>query len=103
MRKILMVNGENHSMNTMRKMIASMQGEYTADYATTGQEALQYLARQTYNAVVVDMHLTGIPGHQLLDYIRKEYPDTIRFAISAEVDQQTGLKAAFSVHQALIS
>ena len=101
MKRLLMVDGENTSIRTMQQVVSSMQGEYSADYARTGQEALQCLARGSYNAVVVGMHLPGIPGLQLLDYIRKEYPDTIRFGISSDVNQQTSLKAASSVHQFL--
>jgi response regulator RpfG family c-di-GMP phosphodiesterase len=40
-------------------------------------------------------------GAELLERVKKEFPDTIRFALSGQSDQETWMRSLGSAHQFL--
>ncbi|MBU2520847.1 MAG: response regulator, partial [Proteobacteria bacterium] len=42
-----------------------------------GREAIECLNKDSYDIVLLDMIMPGMNGHQVMDFIKKQYPDTM--------------------------
>lgn len=72
--RILIVDDEPQYQEVF-KMILEVNGYY-AQTASSGKEALKILEKDTFNLVLTDLRMEGMDGVQLLDEIKKHYPDT---------------------------
>ncbi len=71
--KILLVDDEERFRNNLRKMLASEGFEVTA--AGSGEAALEELARQPYDVILLDMRMPGMDGLATLAAIKERHPD----------------------------
>ena len=56
---------------------------YQTESAENGKEALQKLAKNNYDTLFVDMKMPGMSGFELLETVKKLYPDTAVVIITA--------------------
>ena len=73
--------------------------EWKTFYAEGGNAALDILAEQKIDIVVVDISMTGIGGAQLLKIVQEDYPRIIRMVISDCTDQEQIIKSTKLAHQ----
>jgi HD-like signal output (HDOD) protein/CheY-like chemotaxis protein len=101
MRRILFVDDEPMVLAGLRRSLYFMCQEWEMQFVSGGQEALETMARQPFDAVVTDMRMPVMNGAQLLDEVRQRYPQCLRFVLSGQADQQTILKTVTPAHQFL--
>ena len=80
----------------MCKLIkASLELEgHQVDTAFSGAEALRKIdSRSHYDIVITDLKMDNIDGMQVLDYVRKNSPQTEVIIITAFATQETALEA----------
>ena len=71
--RVLFVDDEEELVSTLVERL-----EYRgiiADYAITGDKALEKLQHEKYNVIVVDLKLPGISGEELIHIVNKSYPN----------------------------
>jgi HD-like signal output (HDOD) protein/CheY-like chemotaxis protein len=85
---------ENHSI--------SSDGPWMTDFAGTGQEALILVDQKQFDAVVVDVQLSGMSGIELLDRIMVRQPKALRVIISDIEDAERTVKCVGKAHQHLL-
>ena len=91
MPNILIVDNEE---KFCKVIIAALQLEnLNADYVTSGEAALAYLAKNTVDVIVSDLRMDGIDGLQLLEAVKKNYPNTEFILMTAYATQQTAVDA----------
>ncbi len=100
-RTILFVDDEPNILMGLKRMLRPMRDKWELLFATSGAEALELMAAHHVDAVVSDMRMPGMDGPQLLRRIQKEYPDTIRFALSGYSDQEMVGQSIAPTHQYL--
>ena len=100
-RSILFVDDESRVLDGLQRMLRSLRNEWDMAFVTSGELALQAMAGKRFDVVVSDIRMPGMDGAELLTRIKDEYPDTIRFALSGQSDQETWLKTVNSAHQFL--
>ncbi len=61
--------------------------------ATDGRQALEILARESVALLVSDINMPGMSGIELLDTVRKEYPDVAVIMVTAVDDRETAMRA----------
>jgi DNA-binding NtrC family response regulator len=66
---ILVVDDERNILSSVSRALA-LEG-YEVEVAGSGEIALQKLAKQTFEAILLDVQLPGIDGLQLLDVLRE--------------------------------
>ena len=72
--KILLVDDEERFRTNLAKMLA-VQG-FEVNTKDSGQGALEELARQPYDVILLDMRMPAMDGLETLAAIKEAYPDT---------------------------
>ena len=69
---VLLVDDEEELVLTLIERLA-YRG-ITADYATSGDKAIEKFGNSSYDIVVIDLKLPGMSGEELLRYVKKSHP-----------------------------
>jgi len=96
--QVLFVDDEPNILNGLKRLMRGQREEWEMNFCSSGQEALDLLARQTMDVVVSDMRMPGLDGAQLLDRVRKLYPGTIRVILSGYADSESVLRTVGPAH-----
>lgn len=100
-KRILFVDDETNVLAALQRSLRSMRNEWIMEFASSGQEALQAMARQPFDVIVTDMRMPGMGGAQLLDQVREKFPQTVRMVLSGQCDRETILTSVGPTHQYL--
>lgn len=73
--RILIVDDEDIVLKSCLRVLQKL--DYEIDIAYSGQTALDNLEKKKYDIVVTDLMMPGMDGMQLLEEIKKRYPDVI--------------------------
>ena len=68
--KILVVEDEYDGQQVVSKILRYMGIQ--SDVAATAEEAMDFIAQQTYNAAIIDLALPGMDGMELIAQIRSD-------------------------------
>jgi DNA-binding NtrC family response regulator len=100
MATILIVDDDTLIRDTLHELLSGAHECHTADRA---EQALAYLEMESYDAVLTDINMPGLSGHDLLNHIRSTHPATPVIVISgialedtAAVFNQLGVFAYFT-------
>lgn len=95
--RILMVDDEQDAQELFRQNFRReiRQGIYSFDFALSGEAALEELKIQEPRVVLVlsDINMPGMSGMDLLEKVRKHWPQVAVFMITAYGDEATEAKA----------
>jgi response regulator RpfG family c-di-GMP phosphodiesterase len=89
--RVLVVDDET----SVRKLLAVMLEESAISHesAPGGAEALKFLSREPFDAVISDLQMPGMSGLDLLAQVRRQYPN-LAFLMATGVDDiRVGLQA----------
>lgn len=98
MRRILFVDDEINVLRGLRRALHSMQGSWEMLFVQTGKEAIDALTRYKIDVIVSDMRMPEMNGIQLLDYVRKHFPNVVRIVLSGHADEQAVLQYVGKTH-----
>jgi putative nucleotidyltransferase with HDIG domain len=101
MRRILFVDDEPKVLDGLKRMLHGMRREWEMAFATSGQDALEILRTQPFDVLISDMRMPGMDGYQLLDRVRRLYPQVVRIILSGYSDHEMILKSVLTAHQFL--
>lgn len=62
---------------------------YNVDIASSGIKALELLRNKNYAILISDQSMPEMSGTELLEIVKEEYPDTMRFILTAYTDYKT--------------
>lgn len=102
MRNILFVDDEPNILEGLQRMLFPLQREWHMAFASSGQEALDLMKQEHFDVVVTDMRMPGMDGSELLDEVKKSYPDTVRFVLTGQSDTATVYRSVGDAHQFLM-
>lgn len=93
---ILLVDDETELVSAMTERL-NLRG-IDADYATTGDQALEKVRQKKYDLAVLDVKMPGISGLDLWKLLKKEYPE-MKFIFltghTSQKDFQTGVNTGY--------
>jgi PAS domain S-box-containing protein len=72
--KVIWVEDEDIIRRTSERLMLRLG--HKVDAAAGGAEALKLLETNQYDLMITDVGMPGMSGHQLIEIIRKKYPDT---------------------------
>lgn len=68
---------------------ASFQNDFEIYLADSGPAGLEILKKENIAVIVSDQRMPGMSGTELLEIVAKEYPDIVRFILTAFTDYET--------------
>lgn len=101
MKRILFVDDEPNVLNGLKRMLFPMQKKWQMEFATSGRQALEIMQKQPFDLIVTDMRMPGMDGTELLRQVRSLYPETIRFVLSGQLNEEMSYKYIEEAHQYL--
>jgi HD-like signal output (HDOD) protein len=100
--RILFVDDELNTLDGLRRLLRSQRKEWEMSFVSGGQEAMDLVATQPFDAVVTDMRMPGMDGPQLLMKLAIDYPGIARFVLSGSSDDDMIMKSVGTAHQCLL-
>src|SRR5690349_8932070 len=100
-RRILFVDDEALVTSGLQRMLRSMRDQWEMEFATSGAEALAKMDAQPFDLLVSDMRMPGMNGAQLLQETARRCPQTVRFILSGQADQELIMQCVGTAHQFL--
>lgn len=89
--KILIVDDEP---NVLQGYQRHLRNKFQLDFAQGGKSALQVLETSgPYAVIVTDMRMPSMNGIELLQCVKRQYPETVRLMLTGFVDLQTAVNA----------
>ncbi|MGQ9842007.1 MAG: sigma-54-dependent transcriptional regulator [Spirochaetota bacterium] len=89
--RILIVDDEDIVLKSCLRVLQKL--DYAVETAYSGQTALDHLDKKRYDIVVTDLMMPGIDGMQLLEEIKKRYPEMIVIIFTGYATVDTARKA----------
>jgi signal transduction histidine kinase len=78
--KLLIVDDEPVMCESLKSLLSHAGHE--AQTAYSGQEAIEWLAKDDFEIVLLDMHMPGMNGLEIMDYARRHCPETFVIVIT---------------------
>jgi PAS domain S-box-containing protein len=73
--KVLIVDDEPRICSSLKIFLAS-EG-YETQTCSCGREAMECLARESFDLILLDLVMPDMTGHQIMDYINSRHPGTL--------------------------
>jgi DNA-binding response OmpR family regulator len=89
--KILVVDDETQICKSVEKILA--KSNYQVTLASSAQEALEKLAKESYSLLISDIVMPGRNGLELLKMVKKEWPLTKAVMMTAFASTDTAMKS----------
>ncbi len=88
---ILFVDDETRVLKSIQRGLIAEP--YTCLFALSGMEALEIMASRPVQVIITDMRMPEMTGLELLQEVRRLYPETIRMVLSGYAQTNTVLAA----------
>jgi putative nucleotidyltransferase with HDIG domain len=98
-KSILFVDDEQSVLSGLQRSLRGQRKEWDMEFRSSGKEALEAVAENSFDAVVTDMRMPGMDGAQLLEKIAKSHPEIIRIILSGHSDEEMIVRSAGVAHQ----
>jgi HD-like signal output (HDOD) protein/CheY-like chemotaxis protein len=100
-KRILFVDDEPMVLAGLQRSLRSMRDEWDMVFVNSGAEALQQMEQQPFEIIVTDMRMPVMTGAQLLEEVKRRFPQCFRIILSGQADQETIMRAVDPTHQYL--
>ncbi len=98
--RILFVDDDELVLSGLKRMLHDMR-EWDVLFASSAAEALELLGERSVDVVVSDLRMAGMTGLELLETVRRRFPDVVRIVLSGAPDRELFLQSASAAHQYL--
>ena len=88
---ILVVDDEGHLRQTLSLVL--QKGGYRADAAANAEAALQFLIKDPYDLIFLDLNMPGMSGIELLAEIHRQYPYIPVMILTANATLESAIQA----------
>jgi response regulator RpfG family c-di-GMP phosphodiesterase len=97
--QVLFVDDEPSALAALRRRLRPYRAQWDIAYVQDSLQALELGQTSCVDVVVVDLHMPGLRGDELLERFRILSPSTVRILASAEVDLEVILRASWRAHR----
>ncbi|MDJ0855264.1 MAG: response regulator, partial [Desulfobacterales bacterium] len=86
-KRLLFVDDEPMVLKGLQRSLRSMRQEWEMTFAAGGREALDAMQAQPFDVVISDMRMPEMDGAQLLEVVKRDYPQVVRIILSGQLDR----------------
>jgi putative nucleotidyltransferase with HDIG domain len=97
--RIVFVDDEVNVLEAMQRTMRPMRNEWGMEFVSSGDAALESLAKNPADVIVSDVRMPGMDGWQLLAEVKRLYPQTVRLVLSGHADSGAIMRLVGSAHQ----
>jgi len=97
--RLLFVDDESFVLQGLQRTLHGMRGQWEMTFVGGGEEALEALGRESYDAIITDMRMPRMDGAQLLEKVKQLYPEVVRIVLSGQANRETILRSLGPAHQ----
>jgi len=97
--RIVFVDDEIDVLQALRRTMHGMRNEWSMEFLSSGDAALDSLAKDPADVIVSDMRMPGMDGWQLLAEVKKLHPQTVRLVLSGHADAGAIMRLIGTAHQ----
>lgn len=90
-RQVLLVDDEESVLRACQRALRKEPFQTVA--TTSPEEALQWVARETFAAIMSDQRMPAMPGIELLEKVKAVSPDTVRLILTGYTETQAAVDA----------
>ena len=102
MKRVLFVDDEQAVLDSLRKMLAAQEHQWTTAFCLSAEAALAELAKSPFDAIVSDLRMPEMDGAALLKIVCERYPTVVRIVIASHEEMNGALRAVPVAHQFLL-
>lgn len=99
---VLFVDDQKTLLNAVKRVVRRKAENWNVYFADSAEAAIETLQENMINVVVTDMRMPGKDGVQLLEWVRENKPNTIRFILSGYSNFERNLESVKVAHQYFI-
>ena len=88
--KILIVDDEPRMCESL-KILLSEQG-YEIHTCNNDKEAIEYLIKDHFDLVLLDIVMSGVDGYQIMDHIHRQSPDTLVIIMTGHASKESAVE-----------
>ncbi|WP_135078068.1 response regulator [Terasakiella sp. SH-1] len=90
---VLFVDDEIEVINSTKRILHQMSGDWTFHYATSGEEAITLLeGPEQVDVCITDIMMPGINGYELVQLILDKHPETMPIVLSGLCEETDRLE-----------
>ncbi len=101
MKRILFVDDEPMILSGLRRIVMCLTGDWEAEFASSGPEAMELMKKQPFDVVISDMRMPGMDGADVMKETMRLNPQSVRIILSGQSDQDAILRCVGVTHQFL--
>lgn len=98
---ILFVDDEQRVLDGIRRQFHFKRKEWDMRFAPSGADAIKMLEEKPSDIIISDMRMPMMDGAQLLAEVKEKWPESVRFILSGQTDQEQLLTVVGAAHQFL--
>jgi HD-like signal output (HDOD) protein len=100
--RVLFVDDDANVLHGLKVMLHTMRNQWQMGFAQGGAEALALMEQDgPFHVVVSDIHMPGMHGAEFLTKVMEQYPQTVRFVLSGNLDNKALIESSSVAHQVL--
>ncbi len=99
--RLLFVDDEALVLQGLRRSLHAMRSQWEMTFAESAEQALDALAKEPFDAIISDMKMPRMDGAQLLEEVKRRYPEVVRIVLSGEASRESLLRSIGPTHQYL--
>ncbi|HID40151.1 MAG TPA: response regulator [Calditrichaeota bacterium] len=75
-KRLLIVDDEETLTYSLYQSFILSPNDYEVVTANSGEEAIEKMRENPFDLIITDIFMPGIDGYEVLDWVKKEYPQT---------------------------
>ena len=99
MERLLFIAEDNKIIRDANRILQPWLKKVSVTFVQNSNVALNVLKNDTFDIVITDIAMSGVSGTDILQYVRKRSPKTVRIVLSKHANVETILRTADLAHQ----
>jgi CheY-like chemotaxis protein len=96
MRTVLFVDDDQEEFNFLTRGISKERGNFEMHYVASGEEALERLALENFDAIIASTRTVGMDGATLLQTVCEKHPAIVRILLASQQEMECLWRTNFS-------